>query len=180
MTLEQYIITLLETQAKTLTRLAALLGSPAFLVILEESGDLQPVFSLEEAKVDLKWFSFKPKVVSQGFSAIPGAIQVLHLPPTLEFHLWCYPFYRALIESPLPLKATLSTTPHHQQRLVDLTVQAAQTWANNLLAPLHPNATMPLTAREQVMQVAFAPWLRFRTQMLKKMGHPPIKMLEPS
>jgi hypothetical protein len=167
----------LMSQAQTLKRLAALFGEEALLELLEQGDEDDTVSSEgEDLGIDWKECFERPTSASRGrapsegnaYQSLEGVVQEAELPAVLEFHLWAFPPYRALIESPQGLDARVKQGPA-ALTLVDALVRAADQWIKKLpIAPaLAPRA-------EQAAQV---PWLRFRTEVLKRLGQRPLGVL---
>lgn len=168
MRLVEFLIFLLEAHAETLKRLCALLGEERLLELLEEAGDSSatPDPSISDNLIRL----FETSSASFGGSAyqeLEGAVQEMNLPEVLQFHLWAYPHYRAFIESPLELDSRIPGPGGEAGvALVEEAVQQAQAWIRSL--PLPPQIS------QQVERAAYVPWLRFRTEVLKRIGKRPL------
>ena len=167
MRLVDFLIYLLEAQAQTLHRLAALFGEEMLLHMLEESGD-RIAEQVAPSRFRLDWFE---PPLSTGYSSpyaeLEGAVHDFKLPAVLEFHLWAYPFYRAFIESGLELDARIPGPGGDAGLLlVDEVVEQAEAWVK--LLPIAQEFSL------QAQRAAHMPWLRFRTQALKRIGKRPM------
>jgi hypothetical protein len=165
--LVDFLIYLLEAQAQTLHRLAALFGEEILLHMLEESGD-----AIQEQTVpprfDTQWFEAPRDMgFSSPYAELEGAVHEFKLPAVLEFHLWAYPHYRAFIESGVELDARIPGPGGDVGiALVDEAVEQAEAWVKRL--PIAPEFAL------QAQTAAHVPWLRFRTQVLKRIGKRPM------
>lgn len=166
MKLVQFLIHLLTTQAETLQRLAAFFGEEELLQMLEAAGESE---LLDETSPPLisNWF-IPPKGTDSTsvYSQLEYCVRDTQLPAVLQFHLWAYPFYRSFIESALDLKSTIKDTDGNPESLVNEAVSQAQIWIKCL--PIHPELST------QAERIALVPWLRFRSEVLKKIGKRPI------
>ena len=176
MRLADFLILLLQTHAQTLVKLSAFFGEENFIEILENSGEtldqsLPPSqFALNTHSDSVIWLdSPTPTSNSNAYAELEATVQELKLPEVLEFHLWAYPHYRAFIESALDLNSKIKSTPSGDA-LIDEAIQNAQAWVRAL--PIHPEAV-----REVAYQTAATPWLRFRTEALKKLGKRPFSIV---
>jgi hypothetical protein len=159
--LVDFLIRLLEAQAQTLQRLAALFGEDILLEILERGAELGEEQGIEPPPISLAWF--KPNGgEGSPYAQLEGAVRDLKLSPVLLFHLWAYPTYRSFIESKLELGSRV-TNP---QAVVDAALAGQKQWLSLL-----PIAT---EFRIQAERAAEVPWIRFRTTVLKDLGQRPI------
>jgi hypothetical protein len=166
--LVEFLIYLLEAHAQTLHRLAALFGEDLLLHMLEESGDRM---ADEAAPPRFRPEWFEPPAPggshSSPYAELEGAVHELKLPAVLEFHLWAYPHYRSLIESGLELDARIPGPGGDVGvELVDEAVEQAEAWVKRL--PIAQDFAL------QAQRAAHVPWLRFRTQVLKRIGKRPM------
>ncbi len=172
MTLAEFLVQILKTHAQTLQRLAAYFGEEALLEILERAGDIeesagtpppQSTFRLQKA-----WFAPAPLAAAKTspYAELEGSVREFKLPEVLEFHLWAYPFYRTLIESPLDLKMTIKPGQGGGEALVQEAVTQSKAWVGRM--PIRPALLKP------VETLAMVPWLRFRAEMFKKIGKRPV------
>jgi hypothetical protein len=162
MKLVDFLIRLLEAQAQTLQRLAALFGEDILVEMLETAAD--DVDGLGEYPVETGWFSGQD-VVSGGrspYAELDGCVRELALAPPLQFHLWAYPVYRSFIESDLELGARVI----HPQPAIDAALSGARAWLQTL--PIPPEL------RNQAASAAEVPWIRFRSSLLKDLGQRPV------
>jgi hypothetical protein len=169
-TLANLISELLKAHAESLHALASILGEEALLELLEKTAqnyNSNPV----DFDPDPEWFMIEPNSSESAFFEIEEAAQSLKLSFHLEFYLWNYPFYRALIESPIHPQSKLlsSSKAPGAEILVEETIKHAQQYIRRL--------PIPAALRSQVNSEAFAPWLRFRTQAFKKLGKKPFTSL---
>jgi hypothetical protein len=164
--LVEFLIALLEAQAQTLQRLAALFGEEVLLEMLESAGDLPP--DIITLRHDPRLFE-APRAQASGlaYQELDGAVRDLRLPAVLEFHLWAYPHYRAFIESPLDLNSRIHGTDENAWiSLVEEAMVQATAWLKRL--PIPPQFWI------QAERAAHLPWLRFRTDVLKRIGKRPM------
>ena len=166
MRLVEFLTFLLEAHANTLHRLAAIFGDDVLLQMLEESGE-RISEETSSARFQPIWFE---AAQSMGFSSpyaeLEGAVHDFKLPAVLEFHLWAYPHYRAFIESEIELDARIPGPGGDTGvALVDEAVEQAEAWIKRL--PIPPEFSV------QAERAAHVPWLRFRTQVLKRIGKRP-------
>jgi hypothetical protein len=166
--LVDFLIYLLEAQAQTLHRLATLFGDEILLHMLEESGD-RIARDTAAPRFETRWF--EAAQAHQGFSSpyaqLEGAVHDFKLPSPLEFHLWAYPHYRAFVESGIELDARIPGPGGDVgMQLVDEAVAQAEAWVKKL--PIASEFAL------QAQTAAHVPWLRFRTQVLKRIGKRPL------
>jgi hypothetical protein len=176
MRLVEFLTYLLEAQAETLKRLAAFFGEDVFLEMLENSGDEIPIPTLDRKLVPFESLSDHSSLGSRSpYMELEGAVHEFGLPAVFEFHLWAYPYYRAFIESDLDLNSTIATTHggfgglatvDSSTQLIDEAVFQAKEWIKKLHIP--PSIAVPAEAAAQL------PWIRFRTQVLKRIGKRPM------
>jgi hypothetical protein len=170
MKLIDFLIHLLATQAKTLQRLAAFFGEEELLQMLESAGDEESEDALP-ILIDPKWFD-QPKTTDSpsAYAQLEGSVREFKLPAVLEFHLWAYPFYRSIIESSLNLKSVIRGDDGSAgEKLVNEAIAQATIWIKKL--PIHPEVSI------QAERAALVPWLRFRSEVLKKIGKRPFASL---
>jgi len=173
MRLVEFLIFLLEAHAETLKRLSALLGEEHLMEILEAAGDAESDMSgpagapAVSEKVIALFESPGAAFGGSAYQELEGAVQELNLPEVLQFHLWAYPHYRAFIESPLELDSRIpGPGAEAGAALVEEAVQQAQAWIRGL--------HLPPQISQQVERAAYVPWLRFRTEVLKRIGRRPL------
>jgi hypothetical protein len=161
--LVDFLIRLLEAQAQTLQRLAALFGEDILLEILEAAGpDDEEKPSRPTLAISPGWFGARGNGGGSPYSELEGAVRELKLSPVLQFHLWAYPVYRVFIESDLDLSQRVVDP----QALVEAALGGAKLWMENL--------PIAKEFRNQAERAAEVPWLRFRTGVLKELGQRPI------
>jgi hypothetical protein len=158
MRLVDFLVLLLEAQARTLQRLAALLGEAELLELLESAGEREA----DVVEPTLAWFG---ENLGGDYRELEGAVRELGLASMFEFHLWAYPLYRSLIESSLELGARIR--PECAESLAESAFSASRAWVKGLYVP----AQLCLQA-ESAAQV---PWLRFRAEFMKRVGNRPLQ-----
>jgi hypothetical protein len=164
--LVDFLIFLLEAHAHTLHRLAALFGEEIFVHMLEESGD-SIAGQMAPPKFRTEWFEPAHGVSGSPYAELEGAVSEMKLPAMLEFHLWAYPHYRSFIESGLELGCRIPGPGGDAGiLLVDEAVDQAEAWVKKL--PIAAEFAL------QASRAAHMPWLRFRTQVLKRIGKRPM------
>ena len=172
MRLVEFLIQLLEAQAETLKRLAALFGEENLVQLLEMAGDESNAPKTEtpaEIAVPVQLFG-EPQPPFQSrdpYTELEGAVRDMDLPAILTFHLWTYPPYRAFIESPLDLNSRLPGPGGDSgATLVEEAVAQAEAWVRSL--PMNP------LVLDQASRAAHVPWLKFRAVVLKRVGRRPL------
>lgn len=181
MKFSDFLILLLQAQAQALLRLAALFGEDALIEMLEISGERERE---GEFRADPAWVRAPKKAPAHKtpadskekgepprspYRVLEGAVRELGLPSVLEFHLWAYPFYRSLIEADLSLDAELAgPTAAEPSRIpiIEAAIAQSEKWVHGL--PIPP----ALSGRAE--QAVRTPWMRFRTEAFRRMGHRPI------
>jgi hypothetical protein len=166
--LVDFLIFLLEAHAHALHRLAMLFGDEILVQMLEESGDAMAL-KMAPPKFKLEWFegAAPDAGYSSPYSELEAAVSGFKLPAPLEFHLWAYPFYRMMVESGLELDQRIPGPGGDVGvELVDEAVDQAEAWIRAL--PIAPEFAL------QAQRAAHMPWLRFRTQALKRIGKRPL------
>jgi hypothetical protein len=153
---------MLEAQAQTLQRLAALFGEDILLEIIERGAEIDEELGKEPVAISMSWFQSAQASSGSPYAELEGAVRDFKLAPTLHFHIWAYPVYRSFIESKLELSARVI----NPQAVVDVALTGSKAWLNRL-----PIAT---EFRKQAEAAADVPWLRFRTTVLKDLGQRPI------
>ncbi|MCM2321702.1 MAG: hypothetical protein NDJ90_00390 [Oligoflexia bacterium] len=170
MRIVDFLCQLLEAHAETLRRLAALLGEEALLELLENAGDTeQAVPERGDAFIERTASRLLAPQRSGGsaYQQLEGAVHEFGLPAVLEFHLWAYPHYRAFIESPIDLESRIPGPGGDTgTALVEEAVAQAQAWVRHL--------PLPSQLGLQAERAAHVPWLRFRTNVLKRIGRRPM------
>lgn len=177
MRLVEFLIALLEAHAETLKRLAALFGEENLIQLLEMAGDEDaPKSSKAPANeappirlIHPSYFDAPSpfSATDSTYAELEGAVHEMGLPAFLEFHLWAYPHYRAFIESPIDLNSRIPGPGGEAGvALVDEAVTQAEAWVKGL--------PMSELVRDQASRAAHVPWLKFRTQVLKRIGKRPM------
>ena len=161
MRLVDFLIRLLEAQAQTLQRLAALFGEDILLEMLERGAELDEEQGATPLAIQKAWFQAASSQ-SSPYAELEGAVRDFKLSPVLQFHLWAYPVYRGFIESELELGARVT----HPQAVVEAAMGGQKRWLQTL-----PIAT---EFRNQAERAAEVPWIRFRSLVLKDLGQRPI------
>jgi hypothetical protein len=178
--LVEFLIALLEAHAETLKRLAALFGEENLIQLLEMAGDEDSPSShpSSQAKraaappirlIQPSYFDAPSpfSATDSTYAELEGAVREMNLPAFLEFHLWAYPHYRAFIESPIDLNSRIPGPGGEAGvALVDEAVTQAEAWVKGL--------PMSELVRDQASRAAHVPWLKFRTQVLKRIGKRPL------
>jgi hypothetical protein len=177
MRLVEFLIYLLEAQAETLKRLAAFFGEDRLLEMLESADEEKPLPALDRKLIPFESLSNHSSHAGTSRSPyveLEGAVREFGLPAVLEFHLWAYPYYRAFIESDLDLNSMLATEHgfgglagvDSSAHLIAEAVAQAADWVKQL--PIPPSVSVQAEAAAQL------PWVRFRTQVLKRIGRRPM------
>ena len=158
----EFLICLLEAHAQTLQRLAALFGEDVLFELLENAGDEMQQPDLE---IHSKWLQ-APGSAATGnpYGELESAVQDTQLAKILEFHLWAYPLYRAFVESSLDFNSRLREGVG--TAMVEDAVKYAESWVKNL--------NLPSDFSQRAQAAAQVPWLRFRAEMLRKIGQRPL------
>ncbi len=164
MKLTEFLILLLQTQSFTLQKLAGILGEELLLELLEIAGDETQTPEWKGSPIESSWFE-PPRAGNHRmpYAEIEGAVRELHLPATLEFHLWAYPYYRLIVESSISLNSIVSKNKDTVECLVAHALEHANHWIKAL--PIEPEHS------RQIEQAALAPWLKFRSQVFRKLGN---------
>ncbi len=168
MRIAEFLVFLLEAQGETLRQLSQIVGTDRLLELLEQMGDSDepmPKTSLEESDLDQP--AIGVAAAGGAYAELAAAVGDLRLPEVLEFHLWAYPFYRTIIESGFDLNSRLKGSTHSAgTQLVDEAMQASDSWLRRL--------AIPPQLFNQAERVAQIPWVRFRTQLLRRLGKRPL------
>lgn len=179
MRLAEFLAELLQAHGQVLLRLAALLGEEELLELLEQAEELHPSEG-PDGEAEERWESeTRARLVpspgdtaQDGFALLQSSVHEMNLPSVLEFYVWAYPHYRAFMESGIDLsyripRITATGAPSESGvSLVDEAVGQAKGWFRNL--PIHPSQA---AAAERAAEI---PWLRFRTEVLKRVGKRPL------
>jgi hypothetical protein len=153
-----------------LQRLAAIFGEDILVEMLETVGE-----KYEEKRIQVtlnihaEWFEESRRGDDPGaaYAELEMAVQEMKLPKMLEFYLWAYPPYRAFIESSLDLNSRIPGPGGNVgTAIVEEAVAQAQNWIKAL--------PIPPAIGQQAERAAQIPWLRFRTEALKRIGRRPL------
>lgn len=171
MRLVDFLILLLAAHAETMKRLAAFFGEENFTEMLEESGDdidqaLPPTKYAGAAGASVIWIDAPGHSNTNAYAELEGNVRDFELPAMLQFHLWAYPHYRAFIESSIDLNARMQPGADSGAALIEEACTQADAWVKAL--------PIPPAVAAAAYKAASVPWLRFRTEALKKMGRRPL------
>ena len=177
MRLVEFLVYLLQAHGQTLGRLAAFFGEERFIEMLEEAGEelgegqsgaMSPSKFAHASGAEVRWLDPSHSGTNaNAYTELEGAIRDMNLPSVLEFHLWAYPHYREFIESSLELNARIKGPGYESgAALVDEACQYAEAWVKRL--------HIPPTIAPQAERAAQIPWLRFRAEVLKRIGKRPL------
>lgn len=173
MRLVDFLVLLLQAHAETLRRLAAFFGEENLIQLLEDAGEsfddrrlagLEPIPS--GASFSKTTWSEGESPSSNPYAELEGTVHELALPEILEFHLWAYPHYRHFIESAIMLNARLTSGTDSGALLIEEACASAEAWVRTL--------AIPPSVAAAAHKAALVPWLRFRTEALKKIGRRPL------
>ncbi len=173
MRLVDFLVLLLSAHADTLKRLAAFFGEENLIEMLEESGEtiseaLPPTQVAGQSGAEILWIDAGGSHTNaNAYAELEGTVRELGLPEPLAFHLWAYPHYRKFIESSVDLNARLA--PNSGEKALTLIEEAcdqAEAWAKAL--------PIPAAVSGAALKAAQIPWVRFRTESLKKIGRRPL------
>lgn len=163
------ILAVLKSHGESLRELSHVLGEEETAAILELAGDAMPESPMRDL---IRELPLKPApstapadrlLKSTPYLQIETAVREMRLPATLEFYVWTYPHYRALIESSVDLDAKFSSVPDRAQvNLIEEFVRQARAWVRIL--PMPP--TEALKAEKAVESC----WIRFRANVLPRLG----------
>lgn len=177
MRLVDFLVLMLGAQAETLKRLGAFFGEENLVDMLEDAGEsyddrrlagLEPNTPTAASLAPGMWTPPPgPHSNANAYAELEGTVRELGLPEILEFHLWAYPHYRAFIESTIDLNARLAPGGGELgTALIDEACANAEAWVKRLqIAP---------SVAAAAYKAAQVPWIRFRTEALKKMGRRPL------
>ena len=91
----------------------------------------------------------------------------MSLSAVLQFYLWAFPPYRAIIETSLDLNSRLQGPGGEAGvALVDEVISQAEEWIRRIPIAIGHVA--------QVDRATHVPWLRFRAEVLKRVGRRPM------
>ncbi|MBY0470668.1 hypothetical protein K2X30_05820 [bacterium] len=170
MRLVDFLILLLSAHGQTLVRLAALLGEEELLEILEAAGE-QEEPPLPTLSVLHKLGPLDPpentRSERSAYAELESTISELGLSEVLTFHVWAYPHYRAYIESPIDLNSRIHRGNNEAGlQLAEEAIFQAKEWVHNL--PLPPEIS------KKAAKLVEQPWIRFRTEVLTRVGRRPL------
>jgi len=168
--LVDFVMALLEAHALTLLRLVVYFGEPKLIELLESVPDD------DAASAGVGDFALLPGVddaltppppmgpqLKHPFTEIEGHVGELGVSSLLEFYLWAYPGYRMWAESALDLGAQLvPSNPKLLEAMIDQAVRQNRTWLGRLPIPSDLFASVERSAQ--------VPWVRFRTDILRRSG----------
>ncbi len=186
MRLAEFLSQILATHGEVLLRLAALLGEEELLELLEKAEELHPTDTAHDAddpqglKEFARWETWlKERLVAspgesapQAMAEIQSTVSSLDLPEVLEFYVWAYPAYRAYVETSLglalriPKQGPTGAPSESGLQLTEDAVARAKSWFRRLPLPPQIAATAERAAE--------VPWLRFRSEVLKRVGRRPL------
>jgi hypothetical protein len=170
--LVDFLILLLSAHAETLKRLAAFFGEENLVNLLEVAGEetegALPPTKVARERAPIIWIDEPtPRSNACAYAELEGNVREFDLPEVLEFHLWAYPPYRTYIESAVNLGASLPPGGGETGvALVEEACHQAEEWVRTL--------GIPPAVAPAAYKAAQVPWLRFRTEALKKMGRRPL------
>ncbi|MBU6375673.1 MAG: hypothetical protein KGQ59_06730 [Bdellovibrionales bacterium] len=173
MSLSEFLAEILQAHGQVLLRLAALLGEEELLELLEQAEEMDnSTKTLWESDTRARLVSSPRESASDGLGLIQSTVLEMNLPSVLEFYVWAYPHYRAFIESGIDLsfripRVTPTGGPSESGvSLVEEAVSQGKEWFRKL--PIHPTMA---SAAERAAEI---PWLRFRAEVLKRVGKRPL------
>ncbi len=172
MRLVDFLILLLGAHAETLKRLGAFFGEEELVNLLEDAGEANeaalPPTKVSSVRAPIVWRDEPtPRSNASAYAELEGNVREFDLPEVLEFHLWAYPPYRTYIESAINLGAKLAPGGGESGvSLVEEACRQAEEWVKTL--------GIPPAVAAAAYKAAHVPWLRFRTETLKKMGRRPL------
>lgn len=169
MRLAEFLARLLEAHAETLHQLSALVGEERLVELIEDGEEAD----LGQSAKALEQIPFEPPAADASsrwtnpYQELEGAVMELKLPPVLEFYVWAYPLYRVLIESNHDLNSKIPGPGGDAGvKLVDLALSEAENWLLHL--------PLPSPLRPHAQRVATIPWLKFRAEVLRRIGKRPL------
>jgi len=180
MRFSEFLAEILTAHGQVLLRLAALLGEEPLLELIEKAEDLYPsdqAGDTEQSKTWENWLRSRlaaspGDTAAQAMTEIQGAVTELNLPEVLEFYVWAYPPYRDYVETGvdlsmrIPRQATTGAPSENGVQLTEDAIQKAKQWFRRLPIP----SDVGLAAE----RAAEIPWLRFRSEVLKRVGRRPL------
>ncbi len=179
MRLAEFLAEILTAHGQVLLRLAALLGEERLLDLLERAEELYPLAD-EDAETFSRWEQWLRSMLvtspgdtsPQAMAEIQSAVNALNLPEVLEFYVWAYPTYRAYVETGIelwrriPRMSATGAPSENGLQLTDNALERAREWFKRLPLP----SEIGLAAE----RAAEIPWLRFRAEVLKRVGRRPL------
>lgn len=166
MRLVDFLSLVLKAHGQSLSQLAALFGEAPLLEMLEGAGE-SPADAGLEGRIAALPFTGGGDPGGSPYAELEGAVQEIRLPAVLEFHLWAYPFYRAMIEGPHDLGSRISA--EYAEPLIDEALSGYKRWLKKL--EITPQARM---AAEKETQAA---WVRFQADVRKLIGKRKLSLL---
>jgi hypothetical protein len=106
------------------------------------------------------------------YEAIEMVLKECKLPEELEFHLISFPPYRACVENTSDYGQGLS----NGIETLDFVLNYSQKWANALTSSPITHSEAAGAIQQQIHQTVQSNWLKFRTNLLKKMGISPFSL----
>jgi len=176
MYLFEYLIHLLRTHAEVLSTFPGLYGMKPTLALLEKSAENaseidEPVPEVLRSSRENVWVLNSVLTDADAYGDIQSAVERFTIAPELEFYLWTYPLYRAIVESDTPLCLELKRESQKQTvlALIEEAKQEALNWYESL--PLPPDYRVPFA------QIFESPYAKLRSTLLKTIGEAPLKSL---
>jgi hypothetical protein len=176
--LAEFLAQILATHGEVLLRLAALIGEEELLELLEKAEELHPAddtldeFERWDAWLKERLVTSPGESAPQAMAEIQSTVSSLDLPEVLEFYVWAYPGYRAYVETSaglamrIPRQGPTGAPSESGLQLTEDAVSRAKAWFRRL--PLPPQI---VATAERAAEV---PWLRFRSEVLKRVGRRPL------
>ncbi len=167
MRLFEFLTLLLQATGQILQDLATLFGENVLVQLLEDNPK-HPGEAKMRFQLDPQWFDPAPETTlnkndGSAYLVIEEAVKKIGLSSILEFHLWSYPFYRILIESSIDLRSEIKNgNPIIGKLLIQEALEQSEKW----IYPICQAAEFT----QQVEPILMAAGLRFRSEVLKKMG----------
>jgi hypothetical protein len=181
MRLVEFLSLLLITHGESLKRLAALLGEDELVAILESQPEDtlsgEPVLSHEvlgwfQPPDQTPWSQTERRNPAQRspYQELEWSVKDQNIPMVLQFYIWAYPPYRKWIERNIDLNVRFPNpvTPA-VMKVIDEVIEDARIWVKKL--PIAPDMAV------RAATTAKNPWLKFRADVLKAMGHRPLQAL---
>ena len=179
MRLAEFLAEILAAHGQVLLRLAALIGEDRLLELLEKAEELYPLGD-EDLETFTRWEQWlKARLVpspgdttTQAMAEIQSAVNALNLPEVLAFYVWAYPTYRAYVETcvdlsmRIPRMGATGAPSENGLQLTEDAIERAKEWFKRLPLPSEIGG-----AAERAAEI---PWLRFRSEVLKRVGRRPL------